>query len=409
MKALLYGVRPETVPPPDTDNYLLQNLAQTPMRLVDMDEPAFPLPDWVVLKPRLTGICGSDAKQVFMDWGEVRTADNPMKAFFSLPQVLGHEVVADVVALGPEATGVEVGDRVVLNPWLSCEPRGVKPVCAACEVGDYSLCHSFDAGPIPPGIHIGTARDANGGYAELMPAHPSQLFTVPDNVPDEQAVFADPFTVSLHSVTRHPPTPGGKVMVYGAGALGTCATAILRALYPDVEVLVVARFEAQAELARKLGATVIGHTPALQVIEEAAAWSGGVLRDSDGLPMAFPGGIDVVYDTVGKQETFEVGTRVLKARGTLVKAGVHGPTWWEDTPLYFKEISMVGSNAFGFEEVGGVRKHGIGHYLDMAADGRVDLTGMLTHTFRLTDWRDAFTALATQDQSGAIKIAFDYR
>jgi len=45
---------------------------------------------------------------------------------------------------------------------------------------------------------------------------------------------------------------------------------------------------------------------------------------------------------------------VLKARGTLVKAGVHGPTWWEDTPLYFKEISMVGSNAFGFEEVDGV-------------------------------------------------------
>ena len=76
-----------------------------------------------------------------------------------------------------------------------------------------------------------------------MPAHDSQLFKVPDNVPDELAVFADPFAVSLHSITRHPPTPGGKAMVYGAGALGTCATAILRALYPDVEVLVVARFD----------------------------------------------------------------------------------------------------------------------------------------------------------------------
>ena len=71
--------------------------------------------------------------------GEVRSADNPMKAFFSLPQVLGHEVVADVVALGPEAEGLEVGDRVVLNPWLSCGPRGVSPVCAACAIGDYSL------------------------------------------------------------------------------------------------------------------------------------------------------------------------------------------------------------------------------------------------------------------------------
>ena len=182
-----------------------------------------------------------------------------------------------------------------------------------------------------------------------------------------------------------------------------------RALYPDVEVLVVARFEAQAELARKLGATVIGHTPASQVIEAAAAWSGGVLRLSDGLPMAFPGGIDVVYDTVGKQETFEVGTRVLKARGTLVKAGVHGPTWWEDTPLYFKEISMVGSNAFGVEAVDGVRRHGIEHYLELVAGGRVDLSEMLTHRYALDGWRDAFTALATQDTSGAIKVAFDFR
>jgi threonine dehydrogenase-like Zn-dependent dehydrogenase len=409
MKALLYGVKPEPQPEPDTDNFLLRNLAHTPMKLVDMDEPGFLLPDWVVTKPRLTGICGSDSKQVFMDWGEVRSPDNPMKAFFSLPQVLGHEVVADVVALGPEAEGLEIGDRVVLNPWLSCGPRGVTPMCPACEVGDYSLCYSFGVGPLEPGIHIGTSKSGNGGYAQLMPAHDSQLFKVPDNVPDELAVFADPFAVSLHSITRHPPTPGGKVMVYGAGALGTCATAILRALYPDVEVLVVARFEGQAEMARKLGATVIGHTPALKVIEEAAAWSGGVLRDSDGLPMAFPGFIDVVYDTVGKQETFEVGTRVLKARGTLVKAGVHGPTWWEDTPLYFKEISMVGSNAFGFEEVEGVRKHGIDHYLELVSSGRIDLTGMLTHRFELDNWRDAFTTIATQDTTGAIKVAFDFR
>jgi threonine dehydrogenase-like Zn-dependent dehydrogenase len=409
MKALLYGVRPEPLPEPDSENDLLRALAHTPMRLVDTPEPALPLPDWVVVRPRMTGICGSDAKQVFMDWGEIRTADNPMKAFFSMPQVLGHEVVGEVVQLGPEAQGLAVGDRVVLNPWLSCGPRGVAPLCPPCERGDYSLCWSFDVGPIPPGIHIGTARDVNGGYAELMAGHDSQWLKVPDTVPDELAVFADPFAVSLHSVTRHPPPPGGKVMIYGAGALGTCATAIVRALHPDVDVLVVARFEAQAELARKLGATVIGHTPALAVIEQAAAWSGGKLRESDGLPMAFPGEIDVVYDTVGKQETFEVGTRVLKARGTLVKAGVHGPTWWEDTPLYFKEISMVGSNAFGFEEVDGVRQHGIAHYLDFVDDGRVDLTGMLTHTFALDDWRDAFTAPATQDTTGAIKVAFDFR
>jgi threonine dehydrogenase-like Zn-dependent dehydrogenase len=243
-----------------------------------------------------------------------------------------------------------------------------------------------------------------------MPAHPTQLFPVPDNLSDELAVFADPFAVSLHAITRHSPPAGGRVLVYGAGALGTCAVAILRALYPAVEVGVVARFESQGELARKLGATaVFAHSPVKELIESAAEWSGGVLRGDHDLPMAYPGGIDLVYDTISKKESLEVSVSLLKAHGTLVKAGVHGPTSWEWTPLYFKEISWVGSNAFGLEEVDGVCRHGIDHYLDLASSGRVDLSDMLTHKFALDDWRAAFTALATQDESGAIKIAFDQR
>ena len=132
-------------------------------------------------------------------------------------------------------------------------------------------------------------------------------------------------------------------------------------------------------------------------------------RFEGALPMAHPGGFDVVYDTVGTAQTAEVGARLLKARGTMVKSGVHAPERWEWSPLYFKELSWVGSNAFGVEEVDGVRMHGIAHYLQMAEAGRVDLTGLLTHTFRLEEWREAFTLLATQEQSGAIKVAFDFR
>jgi threonine dehydrogenase-like Zn-dependent dehydrogenase len=410
VQGLLYGVRHERWTPPDDSNKLLVGLSHTPMVLRELDRPALYRDDWAVAKTRLTGICGSDAKMVFMDFGDDYT-DGALNGYFTFPTVFGHEVVADVVEVGPAVTTLEVGQRVVLNPWLSCGPRGIDPPCGSCQAGDYSLCWHFMQGPIAAGIHTGTSKDAPGGFAEYLPAHETMLIPVPDGVSDEVAVLADPFAVSLHSVTRHPPPPGGKVLVYGGGALGTTVTAIIRALHPDVEVMVVARWPAQAALARRLGATVVDPFPVEQLLEEAAAWSGGVLQRMEGtrLPMAHPGGIDVVYDTVGTAQTAEIGVRLLKARGTMVKSGVHAPERWEWSPLYFKEISWVGSNAFGVEEVDGVRMHGIAHYLRMADDGRVDLTGMLTHVFRLDQWRDAFTALATQEQSGAIKVAFDFR
>jgi threonine dehydrogenase-like Zn-dependent dehydrogenase len=331
-----------------------------------------------------------------------------MSAFISFPQVMGHEVVATVDTAGPES-GLDVGQRVVLNPWLSCAPRGIAPVCPACEAGDYSLCWNFNDGRITAGIHTGNSSDASGGFADLLPAHAQMAIPVPDDVADEVAVLADPFAVSLHAITRNPPPSGGRALVYGAGALGTTAGAILRALYPDVEVGTVARFPQQAAMASRRG-EVFSPEPRLELIEALADWSGGVLRKPwDGLPVTHPGGIDVVYDTVGSPETMEVGLRVLRERGTLVQMGVYSPARFEWTPWYFKELRLVGSNAFGVEEVDGVRQHGIAHYLDLVRDGRVDLDGMLTHTFRLEDWRTALTACADQGSSGALKVAFDFR
>jgi threonine dehydrogenase-like Zn-dependent dehydrogenase len=409
VQGLLYGVRPERWTPPDESNPLLVGLSRVPMRMEELAQPTPLRDDWAVAKTRLTGICGSDAKMVFGDFGDDYN-DSALNGLFSFPTVFGHEVVADVVEVGPAVTTLEVGQRVVLNPWLSCGPRGIDPPCPSCRDGDYSLCWHFMQGPIAAGIHTGTSKDAPGGFAEYLPAHESMLIPVPDGVRDEVAVLGDPFAVSLHSVTRHPPPPGGKVLVYGGGALGSTATAILRALHPDVDVMVVALWPAQAALARRLGATVVDPFPVEALLEQAAEWSGGVLQRVEGaLPMAHPGGIDVVYDTVGTAETAEIGVRLLKARGTMVKSGVHAPARWEWSPLYFKELSWVGSNAFGVEEVDGVRMHGIAHYLRMAAEGRVDLDGLLTHTFRLDEWREAFIALATQGESGAIKVAFDFR
>ncbi len=409
MKALVFGVDPGPVDPPPPDaNRLQRNLATTFMALQHVADPQPLGPDWMVLRSRMTGICGSDTKQVLMDFDDA--GDNPMTAFISFPQVLGHEVVATVEELGPAVEGFELGQRVVLNPWLSCGPRGIDPPCPACVDGDYNMCWNFLDGRLSPGIHTGNATEATGGFADLLPAHQIMAIPVPDEVPDEVAVLGDPFAVSLHAIVRHPPPEGGRALVYGAGALGTTAVAILRALYPSVDVGVVARWPAQAALSERLGATVFAHEPRLDLVEAVADWSGGILRHPwEGLPVAYPGGVDVVYDTVAAAETLEVILRVLRSRGTLVELGVSSPARFEWTPWYFKELRLVGSNAFGIEEVEGKRQHAIAHYLDLAASGRIDLTGMLTHTFRLEEWRTAFDALADQGRSGAIKVAFDLR
>jgi threonine dehydrogenase-like Zn-dependent dehydrogenase len=204
MKGLTYGVQPEAWTPPDDGNHLLVGLSKTPMRLEERAEPRPTRNGWVMARTRLTGICGSDAKQVFMDFGENFT-DSALNGYFTAPTVLGHEVVAEVAELGPAVSQLEVGQRVVLNPWLSCGPRGIDPPCGSCRDGDFSLCWHFTEGPLAAGIHTGTSRDAPGGFAEYLPAHESMLFVLPDSISDEAAVLADPFAVSLHSVTRHPP------------------------------------------------------------------------------------------------------------------------------------------------------------------------------------------------------------
>jgi len=150
MKALLFGAPPaaEEVRPSPTDE-LETMLTGLPFGLHDMDDATLVRPDWVITKPILSGICGSDAKLVLGDFS-TGDMDNPMAAFSSLPHVPGHEVVAEVVSMGPAARGLDIGQRVVLNPWLSCGPRGIEPRCPPCQAGDLNMCWNFSEGDRGP-------------------------------------------------------------------------------------------------------------------------------------------------------------------------------------------------------------------------------------------------------------------
>ncbi len=140
-----------------------------------------------------------------------------------------------------------------------------------------------------------------------------------------------------------------------------------------------------------------------KIIERVATLTGAkLLRPWRGLPWLLDG-VGVVYDTVGSPQTLEVSVRVARARGSVVVSGVEAPRRFEWTPLYFKEVEVVGSNAFAVEDFEGERLHAMEIYLRLAERG-FDVTPLVTHRFGLTRWREAFQTLMQRRTSAAIKI-----
>jgi threonine dehydrogenase-like Zn-dependent dehydrogenase len=376
-----------------------------PTQLEKIPEPTLLGDDWTVVRLVRCGICGSDVKQVFMD----AHFDNPLTSLISFPQVLGHEAAGVIERVGPAVKSRRVGERIVVTPWLPCAPRHIDPPCDFCQRGQYSLCAHFTEGLLPPGMHAGNNRAVTGGYASLMPLHESQLFPIPEGVTFDQAVLADPFSVSLHAILKAPPAAGAWALVFGAGVLGLLSVVVLRTLFPAARVAVIARYSHQAELARRLGAErVIQTRDAAELVESVAEMvDARVYRPSRTKPWLLRG-VDTIYDTVGTAETLELGVRVANPRAPIVITGVGAPARFEWTPLYFKEVKLMGSNAFGVEEVEGVRLHAMEHYLRLLAQGRFDPTPLVTHHFRLEQYRQAFLMMHSKARYRVVKAVFDF-
>jgi threonine dehydrogenase-like Zn-dependent dehydrogenase len=365
-----------------------------PVRIEDVEEQPLPARDWVRVETTFSGLCGSDVKQILLNGRR----DNPLTALVSFPHVLGHEVVG---------RRLDTGERVVLNPWLSCVPRGVDPPCEACADGRYPWCRNFRSGDLPVSIHLGNCAAAAGAHAERFAAHVSQLFAIPGDVSDEAAVLADPVSVSLRSILLAPPSPSGQpVLVYGSGTLAFAAIALLRHLYPACEVWAATRSGARAALATRLGAHAVLSTTPDELVAQVARRVGTTPLTPWSKREWLQDGPVVVYDTIGSVETVETSLRLLTTGGTLVISGVEPPRRFEWTPLYFKELRVIGSNGFGVEEVGGVAKHAMEHYFDFISDG-FDLTPVITHRFPLERWNEAVLALKNSRRTGAVKVLLE--
>jgi threonine dehydrogenase-like Zn-dependent dehydrogenase len=196
------------------------------------------------------------------------------------------------------------------------------------------------------------------------------------------------------------------VLVYGSGTLAFAVIALLRHLYPACEVWAATRPGARAALATRLGAHAVLSTTPDELVAQVARSVGTTPLTPWSKRDWLQDGPVVVYDTIGSVETVETSLRLLTTGGTLVISGVEPPKRFEWTPLYFKELRVIGSNGFGVEEVGGVAKHAMQHYFDFICDG-FDLTPVITHRFPLERWNEAVLTLKNSRRTGAVKVLLE--
>jgi len=350
-----------------------------PLRLRDADVPDLPGPDWLRVRPRLAGICGSD----------LATIDGHSSSYFepivSFPFVPGHEVVGDL----------DDGRRVVLEAVLGCEARGIDPPCSACAEGDVGRCERVAFGHLEPGLQTGFCTDTGGGWSTLFVAHPSQLHDVPDELADEAAVMIEPAACAIRAALAA--GEGGVQIVLGAGTLGLLTIAALRRLGTPGTLVAAARYPHQARLAAELGADVVCEPDEVPRVVRRIT---GAMVVGDTLM----GGADAVVDCVGSADTMARGIAVARPGGRVVLCGMPGPVSLDLTALWHKEVALVGAYAYG-EEADGRRTFDLA--FELAAE--TDLGQLVSATYPLDRYREALEHAANAGPRGAVKIAFDLR
>ncbi|HCW01560.1 MAG: zinc-binding dehydrogenase [Acidimicrobiales bacterium] len=369
-----------------------------PLKLVDLDTSRTPGPDWVRVRPRLSGICGSD----------LATVDGRSARYFeplvSFPFVPGHEVVGDL----------DNGSRVVLEPVLGCVSRNLDPTCTPCAEGHLGNCEHTSFGDLGPGIQIGSCHDTGGGWSTAFNAHPSQLHPVPETLDDEAAVMVEPTACGVHAALMAEVPEGGVVAVLGAGTLGLVTLAALRAHATPGTVVATARYPEQRRQAAALGADQVVAPDeirrAVRRITGSRAIGAPGLGETptEGLVDRLTGGADVVIDCVGSSSSLTDALAIVRPRGRIVLVGMPAEVSLELTPLWHREITLVGAYTYGTETLpdGTERRT-----FDLAADlvGAASLGSLVSATYPLARYRDALEHAASAGRRGATKIAFDLR
>lgn len=277
----------------------------------------------VLLKMTGCGVCHSDVHiwEGHFDMGGGRKV--PAVSNDTLPLAMGHEVAGEVVAFGPEASGVKVGDRRVVYPWIGCGQ------CATCKAGDEHLCNK----PRQIGVNV------DGGFADhVLVPHGRYLLDYTGVDHDLACTFACSGLTAFSALKKIGRLSEGQaLLIIGAGGVGLAGVKLAKAV-TGVAPIVADIDDKKLELAKQAGAADVINSTASDAVKRLVAQTGG--------------GVAGAVDFVGAESSTKFGTSVLRKGGKLVIVGLFGGSFTVPVPMFpFRSWTVQGSMTGRLDEL----------------------------------------------------------
>lgn len=381
----------------------------SPLRLVNRQAPALPGPGWTRVAPMLSGICGSDMALL------TGRASPYLSPLTSMPFVPGHEVVGETLDDLPD---IPRGSRIVLDPVLSCGPRATAS-CRWCASGEQNRCDHITTGALSAGLQTGFCGDTGGGWSWQFVAHADQIHPVPEELPNERAILAEPLACAIHSVRRAEVPAGASVVIVGAGTVGLLTLLAIRELTSAGPVYLMAKHAHQRSRARALEATaLIDPGRGVRALRRVTTARMHVPEQGSGFLL---GGVDMAFECSGTPSGLNTALRLVRAGGTVVVSGMPGGGV-DLTPLWYRELRLIGAYASRSGPVSGPQPDGAGQPEPAASHPVAEpgdfetalrlarspaLDGYVDTRYPLGRWREALNHAANAGQLGTVKVAFD--
>lgn len=311
-------------------------------------------PGEALIEVAAVGICGSDL-------GAYRGEHPRMRP----PLLMGHEFAGRISALGDDAGDFEVGDRVAVNPVISCGD------CRSCLAGQENTCADYRV--------IGCRPELPGALAQFVSVPVENLHRLSEGCTMEMAAVVQPLAVSYHAtVTRAAVAVGESVAILGAGPIGLGCLLVARAI--GARTVVVDLDEGRLSTATAFGADA--------VVPARAANVAGAVTDALGT------GVDVVLEAAGGRQTatLSLANEIVRPGGRIVVIGnfAAGISMGDAADLKTKELSLLGSQGYANESYAGV--------LAMVQAGDLDASALVSHRFALSQTPKAFELLDDDSQ-----------